>query len=214
MVLGTLLALLFPFYGDTFIERFEHRASKREGSLLNYKIEGRYVEISRVIKEMKTEGIVRILFGTNNLNSAAYFERSGFGRRELHVGYMAILHGSGLVGLFSFFAVILALIKKEKEVYRPIRGIYYYRQLHALFYALIVAFLAYLLTSRLHGFPVTVPVFLMLGGLIGTMKEGCKSLFFCYPSPAAPALLEPESAESQQDHQKQSSLEMRAISIL
>lgn len=198
VVFGTLLALLFPFYGDTLIERYEHRASKRGSSLLNYKVEGRYKEISWVTEEIKTEGIGRILFGTHNLNSAAYFERRGFGRRELHVGYMAIFHGSGLVGLFLFFAVILALIKKEKEVYRHIKGIYYYRQLHALFYALILALFTYLLTSRLHGFTVTVPVFLMLGGLIGTMKEGCNSLFFSYPSQAAPALLKSETFESQQ----------------
>lgn len=177
IILGMLLTVLFPFYRDTFIERYEYRASKREGSLLNYKVEGRYIEIGRVMKEIKTEGLMRALLGTHNLNSATYFEQKGFSYRQLHMGYMAILHGSGLVGLFLFFAVILELIKKERAVYRAIKGLYYYRQLHALFYALIVALLAYLITSRLHGFAVTVPVFLMLGGIIGTMKEGCGKSF-------------------------------------
>lgn len=171
MIACTLLAVLFPIYSETLNKRYEYRKIKRDGSLLNYQIEGRYIETGLVINEISNGEISKMLFGTYNLNSATYFGKKYGLFRELHVGYMAILHGSGFVGLLLFGSIFVSLSKNEQRYYRHLKKEYIYRQINALFFALIAVLSVYFITSRLHGFGVTIPVFLMIGGIIGTMKN-------------------------------------------
>ena len=164
-----LLTLTFPLYGDTFIERYENRVEKRDGSLANVEIEGRYLEFERVPNDLSREN--RWLIGTHNLNSARYYSQ-----RELHVGYMAILHGSGLIGLILFLVIILFFYKRGRYFYK--KSIHFdnsmirnNRILYSLYLSLIVALLIYLLTSRMHGFAVSVPSFLMMGSILGFLNN-------------------------------------------
>jgi hypothetical protein len=163
---GLLLVLLYPYYGETFVARYNHRVESREGSLTNIEIEGRFLEAGWVLEDIQRHRPSRVLFGTHNLNSASYFRG-----RELHIGYMALLHGGGIIGLLLFFNVLLRVVNKERAYYHLIRLNPEARYLHFLFFSLLAAFAAYLITSRLHGFSLTTPVFLMMGAIVGVMKN-------------------------------------------
>lgn len=163
------LTISFPFYGNTFIERYEYRVESRDGSLANLEVEGRYLELQKVPVALSQEN--RWLIGTHNLNSADYF-----GYRELHVGYMAILHGSGLIGLLFFIGIIFFFYKRGSFIFK--KSVKFDRLLnrnnrilYSLYLSLIVALLIYLLTSRLHGFSVSVPSFLMMGSILGYLRS-------------------------------------------
>lgn len=160
------LVILFPIYGNTLISRFEFRVDTLGGSLTNYETEGRYLEIYRVLNDIETKGAKMLLFGTHNLNSVNYF-----GGREIHVGYTALLHGSGIIGLGWFLLIIFQLVMKQNKYYKKLKKIYHYKVLNGLFWGLVIALFTYLLTSRLHSYTSTIPFFLMLGSILGTMKH-------------------------------------------
>jgi hypothetical protein len=164
------LIVLFPIYSNTLISRFEYRVESRGGSLTNYEIEGRYLEIYRVANDIETKGIKMALFGTHNLNSGNYF-----GGRELHVGYIALLHGSGIIGLGWFFLILFQLVRKQYKYHKQLKTIVHFRFLNGLFWGLLISLLVYLVTSRLHSFSVNIPVFMMLGSILGTMKNEYQS---------------------------------------
>lgn len=164
------LIVLFPIYRNTLLSRFEFRVESRGGSLTNYEIEGRYLEIYRVADDIETKGLNMALFGTHNLNSGNYF-----GGRELHVGYMALLHGSGIIGLGWFFIILLQLVRKQYKYHKKLKTIVHFRFLNGLFWGLLISLLAYLVTSRLHSFSVNIPIFMMLGSILGTMKNEYQS---------------------------------------
>lgn len=165
-VLGaSILLITLPLYSDIFIERYEYRTLSRDGSLANLGAETRFLELEWVPATLSQEGAW--MFGTHNLNSVSYF-----GGRELHIGYMAILHGSGIIGISLFFLIIILLYRKGRFVFKKSnKYIFENRVLYALYLSLIASLLAYLLTSRLHGFSVTTPVFLMLGAILGCLNS-------------------------------------------
>jgi len=167
-----LLALSSPLYIDTFIERYELREDSRDGSIANIEVESRYMELFWVPEALNNLGLKGWLFGTHNLYSESYF-----GGRPLHVGYMSILHGSGLIGLTLFFLILLYIVYLLKvTIYRSEIYNSYYQELYALNIALIVCLMAYLLTSRFHGFPVTIPVFIVLGATLGQLNTELYSM--------------------------------------
>lgn len=161
----TVLIIAFPFYGNTLIERYKFRSESRGGSLTNIKIEARFLEFQIVPTSLTREN--KWLTGINNMNSSKYF----WGR-ELHVGYMAILHGSGLIGLTIFLSIFLVLINKGILIYSKIAFINNKNikdelyLLCALYFSLIFGLLTCLISSRFHSFGVTVPSFLVMGGVL------------------------------------------------
>jgi hypothetical protein len=167
VISSIIILLLSPLYIYTFIDRIETRAESRDGSIANIQIERRYLELFWVPNSLNNHGVTGWLFGTHNLNSEKYF-----GGRPLHVGYMAILHGTGIIGLVLFGTIIIMLIKtlKYKSNLYKNYNIEFNKELFVLNFALIIALLVYLLTSRLHGFTVTTPVFLIYGSTLGLLR--------------------------------------------
>lgn len=163
---GVILMALYPFYSTPFIERYEHRKISREGSLMNIETEGRFIELEDVPVSLSAGGVQKWLTGTHNLNSETYWHG-----RELHVGYLAILHGSGLIGLGLFMLLIYALFNKGRRVYLRSINSQYNKTLLALYFSLIISLLFYLVTSRMHGFSLVAPAFLMMGSIMGTITK-------------------------------------------
>lgn len=165
LIAAVLICSVLPFYSDIFLERYEIRSESREGSILNYEVENRYLETFWVMDELKKSTDV-LFWGTHNLNSAEVF----FGR-ELHVGYMAILHGSGIIGAFLFIIFIVTLLRNGRYYYKLTQKNDTNKNLIALFIALIFALLGFLVSSRLHVLSVTTPVFLMLGAILSVLAR-------------------------------------------
>ncbi len=162
-IVSIILLLISPLFVDLFVERLEFRAESRGGSVLNYENEARYMEIFDVIADIERGGILQALFGTHNMNSANYFPT----HRELHVGYTAIFHGSGFVGIVLFLLIIIKLIKIQKEKKVLNSNVKDYRNINGLFYAVLVALLFYLISSRLPGFTFIFPFSLLIGSIYG-----------------------------------------------
>jgi cell division protein FtsW (lipid II flippase) len=167
LLIGFIMLFLYPFYGDILSTRYNYRKESRGGSIANVEVEARFLEIGWVFEEINNQGVGRALWGTHNLNSAEYFGKTRNLPRELHVGYMAIIHGSGILGLLIFFAVIISLKNNEKKLYKVNENNSVSVLLHALYLSLIVALVIYLFSYRLHNFGLTVPFFLMIGGILG-----------------------------------------------
>lgn len=161
----TIMLVLFPIYGNLLMQRYEARIDNRAGSLANYEVEARYSEFYIVPETLTREGLAAWLIGTHNLNSEEYF-----GGRPLHVGYLSILHGSGLIGLALYFIYMWFIFYKGHTYYIrspiPNRN----RLIYKLFLILILSIFIYLLTSRLHGFDVTFLAYMMLGALLKNLK--------------------------------------------
>lgn len=165
LVLAILLAL-FPIYGDVLLERYNYRVDSREGSFANIEIEGRFMEFERIPNDLSDGGLVKWLFGTHNFNSFNYF-----GGREIHVGYLAILHGSGIIGFTLFSIIMLYLVRKGLKGFRNSHEFENKRILKALYFSLFIGLVIYLTTSRLHGYLVTTPVLLYLGSILGVLNS-------------------------------------------
>ncbi len=167
---GIILVALYPIYSTPLIERYEHRKITREGSLANIEIEGRFQEMEDVPVSLTAGGVSKWLTGTHNLNSEKYWKG-----REIHVGYLAILHGSGLIGLGLFLLLIYTLFNKGWRVYKRTKNSKYHKIHLALYFSLIISLLLYLVTSRMHGFNLVAPVFLMMGSIMGTITKNINS---------------------------------------
>jgi len=110
MVISASLILLYTIYNDALFDRFDIRSDQLT-SIENVEQEGRVQEFIYVPISLSNEG--KWLTGTHNMNSSTYF-----GHRELHVGYMSILHGSGIIGIFLFFLFIGYLIIESRSAYK------------------------------------------------------------------------------------------------
>ena len=166
LLTGAILIILFPLYGSVLVERYGARAESRGGTITNIEVENRFLEFFVVPESLNREGGLSWAFGTHNLNSEVYF-----GGRELHVGYMAILHGTGIIGFVLFFIFKWSLIYKGAIHYKKAIKSDNIRLYYALYLVLIISIFIYLLTSRLHGFSVTFLTYLMLGSLLKSLKR-------------------------------------------
>ena len=72
--------------------------------------EGRYQETFYVIDEIiYSNKLERLLFGKEIFNSPGNYANGKYGRRMIHSDYNAILHGSGVIGMFLYLFWQIAL---------------------------------------------------------------------------------------------------------
>jgi membrane protein implicated in regulation of membrane protease activity len=103
---GLMLSLLFLFIAYPLFENTlqkQVKARERRLSTQNIEEEGRYQETFVVLDEIVYIGDPALLFfGKEVFNSPGNYANGRFGRRMIHNDYNAILHGSGIIGLFLF----------------------------------------------------------------------------------------------------------------
>lgn len=99
----------------------ESRMSLRTSTFSNdYNIEeeGRYREIPFVLDEtIFSSNATRFLFGKELFNSNGNYAGGIFGTRMIHIDYMGILHGSGVLGICLYFMMYISIFRKFKRRY-------------------------------------------------------------------------------------------------
>lgn len=166
--ISIFLLLSFPLYGDIFLERLNTRTVNQDGQLIELEEEGRYMELKSVPATLSKEG--KWIIGMYNLRSEDYF-----GGRPIHVGYLSILHGSGLIGLALFLLLLLKFMMEPYNYFKRMEKSNINSNYMAIYYAVFAGLLVYLISSRLHGFTVTFPVFMIMGSILGYFKKSNKT---------------------------------------
>lgn len=148
---------------DIFKERFAAR------SLENRPLseEARVFETFRVIDDLSRGSTSHILFGAELYNSPAYFDV----RRQLHVDYNILLHGSGVIGLALYFAFHLAIVGCHLRWRGGGAPTDLSRDIDALFWAVLSMSLVISLSGSLTSMGYRSALFLTLGGILGMERS-------------------------------------------
>ena len=103
-----LFLISFPIFEDSFNK--QKKARERRITTQNIEEEGRYQETFYVIDEIiYSNKLEMLLFGKEIFNSPGNYANGKYGRRMIHSDYNAILHGSGIVGMFLYLFWQIAL---------------------------------------------------------------------------------------------------------
>ncbi|MDD3876067.1 MAG: hypothetical protein PHT69_05565 [Bacteroidales bacterium] len=112
------LFILFPFFYPMLESRFELRSDRfEEDAYLN---EGRFIETVYITDEVFTfEDIKYSFFGKEIWNSVGNYAGGFYGNRQIHVDYMNILNGSGLLGLTLYLLIFIVMFIEYLKVKPP-----------------------------------------------------------------------------------------------
>ncbi len=115
LLIGALLFLVsFPIFEESFNK--QKKARERRITTQNIEEEGRYQETFVVIDEIIfSSRLDRLLFGKEIFNSPGNYANGKYGNRMIHSDYNAVLHGSGILGMFLylFWQITLFLFYKK-----------------------------------------------------------------------------------------------------
>jgi len=154
-----------PYYLPIIENRFEarqERVSMTVDQLKENESEGRVLEIIFTVNETFIS-LKRTLFGFNVFMTKNFL---GF-KRMLHVDFMNMLGGAGLIGLILFLAVYFHIIKKIREYKIKLNDSPLMREVFATSVALVgvQAFLS--IGGTMQGVNLRGYILLMLGSLMG-----------------------------------------------
>lgn len=109
-----------------------------------------------------------IVFGREFLNSR---DTIGGGLRGLHVDYIILLHGSGIVGLLLYFNILYQIIRRYLRLNRFYRSHLYYNVSKISFWALILCILTISFSGGIVGITARSYAFLYLGVIIACFEK-------------------------------------------
>ncbi len=118
IISGLMILVAYPLFEDTLDKQI--KARERRLSTENYEEEGRYQETLVVLDEIVFSSNPKLFFfGKEVFNSPGNYANGRYGKRMIHNDYNAVLHGSGIIGLFLFIFWPIPLFL----LYRKIRTI-------------------------------------------------------------------------------------------
>ncbi len=159
------LMLTSPYFLPIIEKRFEARQSRVSmtvDQLQDNESEGRLLEIKFTVEETFIS-LKRTLFGFN-----VFMKKDFMGReRMLHVDYMNMLGGAGLIGLTLFLAVYFRIIQQVRSLKKKLNDSPLIREVFATCLALVgvQAFLS--IGGTMQGVNLRGYILLMLGSLMG-----------------------------------------------
>jgi hypothetical protein len=121
LISSLILFIAFPLFESTLQKQV--KARERRLSTENIEEEGRYQETFVVLDEIVFSGETALLFfGKEVFNSPGNYANGRYGKRMIHNDYNAVLHGSGIFGLFLFviWPLPLYLFYRKIKVYAKI----------------------------------------------------------------------------------------------
>jgi hypothetical protein len=121
LISSLFLFIAFPLFESTLQKQV--KARERRLSTENIEEEGRYQETFVVLDEIVFSGETALLFfGKEVFNSPGNYANGRYGKRMIHNDYNAVLHGSGIFGLFLFviWPLPLYLFYRKIKVYAKI----------------------------------------------------------------------------------------------
>lgn len=168
------LFMFYPLYENVLMERVQARSYERN----KFEKESRYAESNIVFSEFTNGSLKHKLFGTECFNSPDYFSDFFAYNRQLHVDYMVLLHGSGIIGLIIFLTIYLMMTLKMNRFSKlslslaeNSHDMLIIIHVRALFISLIVASLLVSFSGGLAYFSLRALFLLYLGGLLGFIRS-------------------------------------------
>jgi hypothetical protein len=116
-----LLVLLFtsPLYSNLLINRIEVRAEQGRFEKDFYQSEGRYLEITYLINQLKDfENPLKIVFGLRAFDSRGVV---GGDLRQFHVDFTLIAFTLGFLGLFIYLLIHIEIFLQLRSVFRNLK---------------------------------------------------------------------------------------------
>ena len=182
LALGALLMIFLAsfFYEDIFWERFDARQEKVSMTVGELdEREGRIMEISFILDRFKKAPLAEKIFGTDIFIGRDFF---GTGRlRLIHVDYMGMLAGAGIIGLFLFIYSYIVIFLESKKYYSLTPKSMLARELYATLCALIVVQAMLAIGGTITGIDLRGIILMILGAIMGYLK-GEALEFYTYRS--------------------------------
>lgn len=170
VIITLAIILLFTYLPTEFLSRYDFRLAKTE----QYETEGRYIEFEVVMEELISKNSIgQNLIGVEFYNSQYYFPITYFGRyRVLHIDYMILLHGAGIIGLILYFILIYLFLKKglrirDKQLFSFPR----IRKIRILYLTMIVVMLLISIGGGITAITLRSQIFLTIGLLYGYLDR-------------------------------------------
>jgi len=162
-----LLFLLYPYYSSVLQKRFEARQEKTVMSIDRIEEEGRIDEIRFELEKFSKAGLVQKLFGKD-----IFLQRRFFGRnRMLHIDFINLLSGSGIIGLSGFLGFYLSVYLYFRKYYKYLKSYTLFREFNALVISLFVLQFFMSIAGTIEGIELRGTILLYLGSLLGAIKN-------------------------------------------
>jgi O-antigen ligase len=156
-----LAVVLFPVYENILMEQLRFRQKVFFNESYDVEREGRFQELTFIVKDMKQGGLAQVLFGKELFNSIGHYGAWKYGNRMIHVDFSRILHGSGILGLllylFFLFQVFKVYYKNRKKSSVSI--------FNSLFYSLFVLLILISFSGQMYAIAFRSMLFIFLGAL-------------------------------------------------
>jgi len=166
---GLLLIISFPFYQNQLITSYNNRSKQLYGiskSAESIEQEARYWETLAVFNAFNNDGVKHQLIGSELFNEFEYFKT----RRMLHIDFIAVLNGSGAIGLILFVSISLVIFFQGYNSFFMAND-----DLSKLISISIMSIIVFSILISLGGsirsFDFRGPIFLYLGASIGLLSN-------------------------------------------
>lgn len=163
-VAGTIMFLAYPL----FAPRLEILVRTR-GDVVEYVQNtdvGRMAEFGYVTKDFLDGSLRHKLIGSEPFNSRLYYSRT----RPLHVDYMSLLNGTGIIGLLWYLSVFAVMAMAIWRAADRIGGATV-RHIRAVAFALIVGNLTMSFSSQMYMVTPMATFFLYMGAILGLLRS-------------------------------------------
>jgi hypothetical protein len=169
-----LLLIASPYFIDLVNERYEARSKK---VTMNYEEideeEGRIQEINIVWDTFVERDVVKKLIGSDPF----LMKEDYFGiRRMIHIDYLSLLDGVGIVGLFAFLWVYFAIFYHIIFYASSLRHSSFYSELKTVGITLIAIQLVMGLAGTITGIGLRGLILLYLGAICGVLRHEHQAL--------------------------------------
>lgn len=158
--------IFFPSLTDIFLQRLDARNERIYVTEESLSEEARYNEVTQVIETWQKGSIKHKIFGSEFFNDRSFFKTN----RILHIDYMILLNGSGILGIFLWFLTFWIIIKEKNKYYRYLKNEEFFDIMNTIFYMLLAAQLLMSISSTIYSIDIRSIIFLYWGAMIGTMR--------------------------------------------
>lgn len=156
-----LLYITLPFYENILTSRTKRLEDT------NIREEKQAKDFNWWLTDLKENHNI-IFFGREFLNSR---DTIGKGQRGLHVDYLILLHGTGIIGLLLYFNILWQIIRKFHRLNKVYKSNFFFKASKTTFWALIFCMLTVSFSGGLVGITARSYAFLYLGVILGYFEK-------------------------------------------
>lgn len=177
-IIISLLLLFYPYYSSVLQDRFQARQEKAVMSVSDVEEEGRVNEIKFEVEKYLEAGITQKLFGKDIFLFRSFFSRD----RMLHIDFINLLSGSGIIGLLLFLTFYFSIYFYFRKFYRYLKSFRLFRQFNALLISLFVMQFFMSIAGTIQGIEIRGTILFYMGAILGVVKNEAKQLYINYVS--------------------------------